>query len=552
VRGAFFATSCAVAVLLCAASGSAQTSEHGAAPSVETFTPPQPTPQIITATATLRGLVTANDGKPIRSAEVRLRSTDGHNSRIATTDDAGQYQIRDLTPGSWDMWVSKPGFVTQVTTTSDTSRALTIANGQKLSRDVTLTRAGAIAGRVVDDAGEPLADVQIRAFRPRPSSDASLTAVGVADKSDDTGAFRLYAIPPGSYYIRAVADAGNRAPGFVNDARGVYYPGTPDLQNAEPVTVVAGQEQLGLTVSIPPLVTGVSVAGTIVNAAGVPAGNDTAIHLTRPAGSGQRRDAGLLAQVANGRFRITNVPPGDYEIDVLGSLTRPDAWERASLPITVGTSSINDVAVAMTPTRTVKGMVIVEAAAQRTFPPFSVVLETPSAALGTNSSAVRPPGDFSLQGIWGLHGVAVSGLPQGWMVKRIEIGNNELGAGLFDFSTVPASATLRITITDRIGEVTGTITAGNEGRRGVVVIFPDDETKWRYPTRYVYMVPSNDDGVYRIRGLGEMSYHAVAVSWVEPDEVLDPAFLAQMKKVAATFSLREGEKKTIDLPRIER
>jgi hypothetical protein len=540
------------AMMLCTSSVCAQDGEHRPSPPIGPNTAPVPT--IITATATLRGTVSSSDGRPIRSAEVRLRSMDGHDSRIVTTDAAGQYLIRDLTPGLWNLWVSKPGFVTEAITAADRKNGLTITNGQKLSRDVVLGTAGAIAGRVIDDAGEPLADVQVQAFKRRSSSEPSLTAVGVADTTDDTGAFRLYAIPPGTYFVRAVTDAGNRAPGFVNNANGIYYPGTSDPQNAEPVTVAAGQEQLGLTLAIPPLVSGVSVTGTILTAAGAPAGDDTSIHLIRPTGSGQRRDIGRLAQVSNGQFRIAGVPPGDYEIDALGSLARPDSWERAQVPITVGTYAINGVAIAMTPTRTVKGTVVLDpaATAQRTFPGLSVVLETPSSALGTNSTAVPALGDFSLLGIWGLHGVGVSGLPPTWMVKRIEIAGQEIGAGLFDFTSVPASATLRITITDRIGELAGTVSAGSEGRRATVVVFPDDETRWRSPTRYVLIAGSDDDGVYRIRGLGEMSYRAVAVSTLDPDELVDPAFLTQMKRSAVSFSLREGEKKTLNLSLIQR
>jgi len=85
-----------------------------------------------------------------------------------------------------------------------------------------------------------------------------------------------------------------------------------------------------------------------------------------------------------------------------------------------------------------------------------------------------------------------------------------------------------------------------------VIVFPEDETKWRSPSRYVVMAPSNDDGRYRIGGLGEQRYLAVAVSRLDADEVSDMAFLAEMKKSATTFSLREGEKKTLNLPVIQR
>jgi hypothetical protein len=42
------------------------------------------------------------------------------------------------------------------------------------------------------------------------------------------------------------------------------------------------------------------------------------------------------------------------------------------------------------------------------------------------------------------------------------------------------------------------------------------------------------------------------VSYLEPDEFQDPAFLQQMQKVAVPFSLRDGESRTLDLPLVER
>jgi len=204
----------------------------------------------------------------------------------------------------------------------------------------------------------------------------------------------------------------------------------------------------------------------------------------------------------------------------------------------------------MTPTRVVKGVLVSETG--RLPIPIEVLLQTPDAALaGSNRITVPVPGDFSLPGIWGQHAISAA-VPPGWMVKSIEIAGQELGSGLFDFSTVPASATLRIVVTSNVGEVSGTVTADREGRRALVIVFPDEETKWRAPSRYVAMTQSNDDGRYRISGLGEQRYLAVAVSRLEADEITDAAFLAEMKKSATTFSLREGEKKLLDLPFIQR
>jgi hypothetical protein len=291
--------------LVCVVSASAQQQVGPPGTSGVIGPPTPPTPRIITATAIVRGRVTTSSRTPVRSAEVRLRSDDGRDVRITTTDSAGQYEIRDLPSGSWMLMVSKAGFVSHAT---DILKAAKLENGERLSMNVTLAKAGAIAGRVMDDGGEPLAAVQVQAFKRRTASEDSFTAVGVADTTDDTGAFRLYAIPPGTYYLRAITDAGDRAPGFVNNEHPVYYPGTSDPGNAETVTIAAGQEQLGLTLSIPAPVEGVTVSGTIMTAAANKAGDDTALHLTRATTAGRSRDSGLIGQISNGQFRFVSVP----------------------------------------------------------------------------------------------------------------------------------------------------------------------------------------------------------------------------------------------------
>ena len=68
--------------------------------------------------------------------------------------------------------------------------------------------------------------------------DRRLLSVGAADQTDDTGAFRLYGLPPGEYYVSAstgLIDAVKRDPP-------VYYPGTMNFAEAQPITLDAGAE----------------------------------------------------------------------------------------------------------------------------------------------------------------------------------------------------------------------------------------------------------------------------------------------------------------------
>ncbi|HTM33752.1 MAG TPA: carboxypeptidase-like regulatory domain-containing protein, partial [Vicinamibacterales bacterium] len=61
-------------------------------------------------TAVLRGQVVASDsGTPIRRAQVRLSGIGMRESRLATTDAQGRFEIRDLNGGRYSLTASKGG-----------------------------------------------------------------------------------------------------------------------------------------------------------------------------------------------------------------------------------------------------------------------------------------------------------------------------------------------------------------------------------------------------------------------------------------------------------
>ena len=86
-----------------------------------------------------------------------------------------------------------------------------------------------------------------------------------------------------------------------------------------------------------------------------------------------------------------------------------------------------------------------------------------------------------------------------------------------------------------------------------MVIFTDDESKWTYPSRFVRSMRANEDGTFQIRGLpAGPDYRAVAVDYLEDGEETDPEFLKRMRDRASRFSLKEGERRAIDLRLINR
>ena len=531
--------------------------------------PPQPgTQKVVTATASVRGRVVDTNGVPVRSAEVRLNATDGRDNRVTTSDVGGQFEIRDLTPGQWNLRASKPGFVTQSASQMsplDQDRPITIANGQRLTTDVVLSRAGAISGRVVDAVGDPLVDIQVVALRVRTiQGRRQLTTAGVADMTDDTGSFRLYSLPPGSYYVGAMAtrqtrievvNAVTRLSDLPVDEIAYYYPGIHDIEAAQIIEIPAGQEQSGISLVAPPPIKGVTVSGRVINASGF-AAERPRVHV-RPRGGVVTGSLtrGLASSDATGRFSIRNLPPGDYVVDAEIPTVTSMSTEHGSLAISVGSSDVNDLVVTTTGPRVLRGELVSDA--NTPLPAgfrASITVESPERTMGGTSRVEMPlAGTFPIPGVIGVHAIRIESLPPGWMVRSIELGGQDISNGPFDFSNVPASATLRVVLTDRVGELAGQVTSRTRQRQAAIVVFPDDESKWRYPARLVSVGRSDEQGRYAIPGLlANAEYRAVAVSYLESEESQDPAFLAKMRSSAVRFELREGERKTLDLPLIQR
>ena len=535
-------------------------------------TPPPPPPtgqKVVTATASVRGRVVDSNGVPVRSAEVRLNNTDGRDHRVATTDVSGQYEIRDVTPGQWTLRASKAGFVSQSpaqTSPLDQERPMAIANGQRISADVVLSRAGAISGRVVDAAGDPLSEMQVMALRVRTiRGRRQLTSAGVPDLTDDTGSFRLYGLPPGSYYVGAVAGRARfstetvgmlvKAPEFMMDEIAFYYPGTHDIEAAQTIELTAGQEQPGVSVVTPTPVKGVTVSGRVINASGLPADRPI-VHVTPRGGvmTGSMTQ-GLAGADANGRFTVRNIPPGEYVVDAEISTGDATSAEHGVLMISVGPSGLDDLVVTTTRARTLRGVFVSDSNTPlpTTFRPV-ITVESPERTMGGMTRLEMPmAAEFSIPGIISVHVIKIENLPSGWMVRSIEVGGQDITSGAFDFSNVPASATVRVVVTNRVGELRGQVTSRARQRQATVVVFPDDESKWRYPARLVSVGRADEEGRFVVSGLlADSEYRAVAVSYLESEEAQDPAFLAKMRSAAVRFELRDSEKKTLDLPLVQR
>ena len=286
--------------------------------------------------ATLTGQVIEDGtGAPVAGAQVNVmrvlteRPTSGSTifaSRpsTTTTDREGRFQVADLEPGRYRISVQKAGFAMPL---DAVAAPIDLGAGERRGIDVALQRGAVIVGRVLDEAGEPLADARVMAMRKmtlgppgqNPARDM-LRPAGPSAQSNDLGEFRLFSLPPGEYYLQVTPQPGFGAgAGSTTRARTLlptFFPSTSDQASAEPITLGAAQtsESLVITMVGAPAF---QVSGMVVDESGKPVAN-AMVRLGQEDASGRtmfmmqpwsqaRTDAG-------GRFSLSSVTPGAYTL----------------------------------------------------------------------------------------------------------------------------------------------------------------------------------------------------------------------------------------------
>lgn len=368
----------------------------------------------------IAGAIVSITGGPLPSAPVSGQQTPGR-PRILTGGD-GRFFFRDLPRGTFTIIAMKSGYVDGAAgrrRPGGAAQPITLADGERLG-DVTLRmwKHAAVTGMVVDEMGEPLIGVQVRAFRREFVGGHRRYVAGAAGirpsaLTDDRGIYRLGSLVPGEYIVATVGrpvavplamaqELQQRT--FANSAelfpppqlpgtaastqignivyglgRGVpvpapslggrlfvypttFYPSVPTFPQATGISVAPGEERSAIDLQLYPLPT-VRVSGMVMG----PDGPATALSLRMFPATAE--DVGLDLDVPsaisdrNGNFEFPAVSSGQY---VIRASTRPPRPNPASplegalwteMPLAVGRADVDGVALSLQPGLRVSGHV---------------------------------------------------------------------------------------------------------------------------------------------------------------------------------------------------
>jgi hypothetical protein len=481
----------------------------------------------------LGSVIGAFDRKPIKRAEVVLRPSQAGRSAVGvTTDEQGRFAFYDVTAGLYNLEVSRTGYLPTRAAYQHDVRLQTPfqASADMTGITVRLLPAAVISGKVRYRDGEPAAGIAIEAYREFYHRGTHGYEITGRSRTDDLGQYRMFALPPGRYYIGAVAvpfrgndDVEEQWP---RDAYGqrvppertvtTFLPSTSKVSEAEQVIVAAGAEIGGADIYLARSRVANIRGRALHGGTGLPLQNASIVLLREDAsGTGYLPSHAVVRPIARGEFEIRGVPPGAYAVEVRASERNATLYTRRS--VVVGEAPSVQVDVLVQPEVAIRGQVFTANREQRLPTGLRVTAEPRNPEAAMRAAQVEPDGKFSIRVLAGqVYDFALAGAPGNVYLKSAMMDTVDiLARGLL----VPASADVSLTLTT---DERGAAVQGETQPGATVTLVPETGQLLRF-----YEAPANEYGVFRFAGVAPGTYRILA--WLDdpPCDLWNPSRRAQ-------------------------
>jgi protocatechuate 3,4-dioxygenase beta subunit len=470
--------------------------------------------------------------------------------KAVETDEQGRFSFTGLDAGKYRLSADRQGYLHQnygARKYSGSGTPVLVAEGQNVTGIVfQMNPQAVITGKVLDEDGAPVANLQVRAMRYLYRGGTRQWSQVANANTTDIGEFRLPGLEPGRYVVSsAVRNGGMQARrGQTDEAMpavpdmmyaATYYPSTTNSTTAVPVDVGAGGEVRGIDIRL--------VKTRVYRVRG------------KVAGAGDQRNVmvslspkdmpgGQLMGQANGpegQFEIRNVPPGSYTATAQARGRGQDSI--AIQQVDVVGNHVDGIVLQMETGKDVQGGVkLVDATTPPDLKNVSVMLRPVGfQPMGAPArSRVAEDMTFTVKGVPPVrHAVNVIGVPDTCYVKSIQYGGRDVNA---DGLEMTSGARLEVVISAAAAQVDAVVMDkdGKAAWNATVAVVPKDGANIQVRT-------ADENGMLSLHGLKPGDYKLYAWEDVEQGAPFDPDLLKQYEGQAKSVKLDASDHQAVML-----
>ena len=485
--------------------------------------------------ATIDGkVVNAVTGQAIKKAVVTVRNGNGQQSYFAASGADGKFHIENVQPEKYVATATAEGFANAQFAAG--VKPFTVSGQQPVSGiEIRLAPLSVIAGKVTDDADQPLDGVSVMAMRYNYSGDTkTLQPVGSA-QTDDRGQYRMFDLQPGRYYL--MASTQYRGASSYGDSDRVHstvpeqgygalvYPGVSDVSETSPHELKPGDEWMGANFRMH-MRPAYHIRG---NVAASPARANVQVQQCSPTLLPGRNLPAMMGR-QDGRFDVVGAVSGTYCMTVIEAGRGGVAARRT---VTVKDGDVNDVVLTPEAPLSVAGTIAIDGTPPAKMPGMNIVLRADENFQARGQ--MKSDNTFQIENVYpGRHIITMS-LGQALYIKSMTYGSEDVSSGVIP--NVQPGVSLNIVLGTDPGEIDGTVQLGSlaSGAPVRLVALPDSAHAAR--NDLIRYGSAGAEGSFTLNGLAPGDYKVYALEQRDNEDMMNRDLLKALEDRATQVTV---------------
>jgi hypothetical protein len=466
-------------------------------------------------------VVNAVTGEPLRRAAIAMQGARSQeNNASLNTDAGGRFVLTGLPAGIYTLSAEKQGF-------SHTAPVPVEVGPSKLDITIKLMPFGRIAGKVVDDLGDPILNANIQLFRSTVQGGRRVIQPAGTGMTNDLGEFHVASLPGGRYFVSATAQPEADGTAYAR----TFYGGGHDIGAASPIELQAGgSERVEIRMQA---VRSYAVRGTIVN---LPEGLHPYLNIARRGSVLAATEAhATRVYPATGAFEFSGVTPGDWI--VTAGCFEKSTQLFGTAEVVVSDSDSAGLTISLGAATELKGAIHFDNSA---FNPKQVYLAFRPASDGSQGAMgvqVNDDGTFTVQGIQPGDYTLAARVPEPWYIQSAQMAGVDILNGSFSVNGAGAAGPIDIVVSNGGGQIQGTVVEGSGPVTSAAVLLMGPG-----PARIAQLDPL---GKFYFKSLAPGDYRVYAFTEVQDVEYTNPDVMQRFS--SERINVTEGGKQQIEL-----